>query len=126
MLDEAEELVKKINKQFPRDSQQRKDELNKAYYDILRLKAEREWEKARYYDRRKEYGAARFHYHMLESKYPQTPYADEARQRLAELQGEPDMPESRLQWLSDLFPAHTDKESKPIFGGDGFRLPWQR
>ena len=59
---------------------------------------------ARYYDRRKQYGAARFYYNLLVADYSETPHADEATTRLAEIRQEPDEPDQPLEWLVDLFP----------------------
>jgi hypothetical protein len=63
---------------------------------------------ARYYDRRGEYGAARFYYQNIVDQYADTAFSEETRNRLAEIQGEPEVPPQRLQWLVDVFPEQED------------------
>lgn len=103
-LVEAEKLIKQINRQFPQQAQEERDYLARAYAEVKLKQAEREMFKARYYDRRREYGAARHHYNRIVSDYSRTPYAEQATERLAEIGDRPDVPEQQLEWLVDMFP----------------------
>jgi hypothetical protein len=38
------------------------------------------------------------------NNYSDTPFAENARTRLEEIRGEPDVPPQRMKWLVDLFP----------------------
>ncbi|MCH5372699.1 MAG: outer membrane protein assembly factor BamD [Planctomycetes bacterium] len=107
-LDEAEKLIKQIRRQFPREAEEEREYLSRAYAEVRFQKAEREWHMARYYDRRGENGAARFYYDVVARDYTQTPFAQRAEERLAQIGGEPDVPPQRLGWLVDLFPGQED------------------
>ena len=107
-LDEAEKLIKQIRRQFPRESQEEKDFLTRAYAEVRFNKAQREWNMARYYDRRGESGAARFYYDVVANDYAETPFSRQAADRLAELGDAPAVPPQRLAWLVDMFPKEED------------------
>jgi outer membrane protein assembly factor BamD (BamD/ComL family) len=107
-LDEAEKLVKQIRRQFPREAEQEREYLARAYAEIRFKQAEREYRMARYYDRRQEYGAARFYYSLLTDEFAETRFAKEAETRLAEITDEPSVPPQRMAWLVDMFPQQED------------------
>jgi outer membrane protein assembly factor BamD (BamD/ComL family) len=115
-LNEAEKLIKQIHKQFPNEADQERQYLSRAYAKVRYQKAEREWKMARYYDRRGEYRAARFHYDILVNQYTQTPFADRARERIAAVADEPDVPPQRLSWLVNIFPD--DEDVRPLIATD--------
>jgi outer membrane protein assembly factor BamD (BamD/ComL family) len=108
-LDEGEKLIKQMRRMFPNESRNDREFLDKAAAEIRYKKAERLWKMAQYYDRRWEYGGARYHYEELLREFDDTPLADRAKQRLSEIAEEPATPPQPLQWLVDLFP-----ESDPL------------
>jgi len=107
-LDEAEKLIKQIHRQFPHEVAQEREYLTRAYAEVRKKKAEREWHMAQYRDRRGEYGAARFYYNQLARNYGDTPLAERARLRITEVANEPDVPPQRLSWLVSMFPDQDD------------------
>jgi outer membrane protein assembly factor BamD (BamD/ComL family) len=111
-LDEAEKLIKQIQRQFPQEAAQEREYLARAYAEVRFKKAEREWSLAQYYDRRGEYGAARFYYDILTREFAETPFAEKARSRMGEVASEPAVPPQRLQWLVEAFPK--EENSKPL------------
>ncbi len=111
-LDDAEELIKQIHRQFPNEAAKEREYLARAYAEVRYKKAEREWSKAKYYARRGEYGAARFYYDLLAKEYDQTPFAERAQEQIAETADKPDVPPQRLKWLIDVFPE--DEPVKPM------------
>jgi outer membrane protein assembly factor BamD (BamD/ComL family) len=111
-LDDAEKLLKQIQRQFPREAARERDYLARAYAEVRYKQAEREWSMARYYSRRGEYRAARFHYDLLRKEYSETPFAEQAQERVAAIADKPDVPPQRLQWLVDAFPE--EENVKPI------------
>jgi len=117
-LDSAEELLKRIRKQFPQEANDPKNReyLQRAYAEIRYRKAERELNYAKYYDRRGEYRAARFYYNTLAQDYSDTPFGQQANERLARIQAKPSTPPQRFGWLLALFPV--DEDVKPLFQGD--------
>jgi hypothetical protein len=71
--------------------------------------AEREWKMAEFYDRRSEYGAARFYYDRVVDQFDDTPFSEQARSRIEAIAGEPPVPPQRFEWLVRLFPdPHRD------------------
>lgn len=112
VLDEAEELVKRMFRLFPHEAEQHRTQLTAAMRDIRLKKAEREWTMAKYYDRRNEYAAARQYYQIVRTEFSDTSLAQEAAARLAEIGELPDVPPDRLKWLSNLFPE--PKRAKPL------------
>lgn len=111
-LDEAEKLIRQIQRQFPREAAQEREYLTRAYAEVRFKKAEREWNLAQYYDRRGEYGAARFYYDSLVNDYAETPFSGRAKSRMDEIADKPEVPPQRLQWLVDAFPK--EQNSKPL------------
>jgi hypothetical protein len=52
--------------------------------------------------------------------YPQTQFAEDAKTRLAAIQGEPNDPPNRLAFITDLF-EKKDKDDQPESTTDGTR-----
>lgn len=109
-LDAAEEIVKQMRRQFPKESRDDMDFLASAYKDIRMNRAIREITRARSRDRRKEYRAARTRYERVAREFADTSLAQEATARLAELQGLPDLPPQRLQVLANAFPSTSEDQ----------------
>jgi outer membrane protein assembly factor BamD (BamD/ComL family) len=113
VLDEAEQLIMHMRRAFPKECQEGENDkyLNRAYAEVRFRKAEQEWTRASYYDRRAEYGAARIHYQTVIRDYDGTGFDEKARERLSEIAGRPDVPPQRFGWLVDLF---ADGSKMPI------------
>ena len=116
VLDEAEGLIKQLVLQFPDQSREQREFLQKVAGDIRLKKAQSEYELAKYYDRRKEYGAARLTYANVVREYSDTNLAATAEKRLLALGGKPDIPKEKLQWIADLFPE--EKRPEPLIASD--------
>lgn len=112
VLDEAEELITHMRRAFPKECQEPENDetLRRAYAEVRYLKAEQEWTRASYYDKRGEYGAARIHYQNVLRDYAGTPFESRARERLGEISDRPATPPQRFTWLVDLF---DDDENLP-------------
>jgi outer membrane protein assembly factor BamD (BamD/ComL family) len=111
-LDEGEKLIKQMRRQFPRDAAQEREFLDRAFAEIRYKQAERNWRMASYYDRRAEYGGAKYYYGIVEREYDDTPFSARAKTRLGEIANEPDQPPKPLKFIADWFPE-SDK-LKPI------------
>jgi outer membrane protein assembly factor BamD (BamD/ComL family) len=111
-LDEAEELVKQLRRQFPGEAREHEEFLTKSWKDVRMNRAMREIELARYFDRREEYRAARQHYAIVARDFSDTSLSREADERLAELGEQPDKPPQRLAWLAGMFP--TPEREQPL------------
>ncbi len=110
-LDEAEELVKQMRRQFPLETREHDEFLAKAWKDVRMNRAVRTMNLARYRDRRKEFRAARVQYDKVVRDFSDTSLAREAAQRLAQIGGAPDLPPQRLKWLARIFPTDSRTQS---------------
>ncbi len=108
VLDQAEKLIQQARAQFPRQAQEEDEYLSRAFAEVRYKKAERLWAKAQFYDRRKEFRAAKHYFKKVLDEYADTPFQQRARARVAELAGEPDIPPQHLSWLVGMFPTEED------------------
>ena len=71
---------------------------------IIEEEANRLYVVGQYYEKNKNYRAARFYYKNVIDEYPRTEKSQLAKDRLAAIQNEPDMPPNHIKWLTDLLP----------------------
>ncbi len=108
-LTDAEKRVKQIVRQFPVEAESNQQEINQAFAKIRYLRAEREWHNAEYRRTKQENGSARFYYQRVLDEFSDTPFAEQARDRLTELQDQPDDPPEYFSPLIKLLGADDDK-----------------
>jgi outer membrane protein assembly factor BamD (BamD/ComL family) len=89
-LKNAEKLCEQLLTQFPDKLGTEREKVLEHRKNIEVQFAMRDMEIAEYYEKGKKNLAARQHYNSLTNKYPGTPLASEARDRLAALEGKPD------------------------------------
>jgi outer membrane protein assembly factor BamD (BamD/ComL family) len=111
-MDEAEELIKQIQRQFPQEAQEHAKYLAKAWQEVRLNKADHEWQMARYYHKRKEHAAARQYYERVRDEFGDTSLAKQAVAELEEIADAPPKPEQPLPWVASLFP--TPERQKPL------------
>jgi TolA-binding protein len=114
-LNEAEELVKQLRRQFPRQTGEKQAIIDRAYAEVRMKKAEREWNDGRYFDYRGEYGSSRHYYELIIRDYPGTPHADMARERLAAIADKPDKPPEQFDWFVKIFDPEETELPKPDY-----------
>ncbi len=112
VLEEADKLAKQLLVQFPSEVGSDRVRFEKIRAEISANRVLRDWTTAEYYAKRKEFGAARFHYREIASKYPDSDLARQSRDRIIQYQGEPDDPPVKMEWLVDAFspPSPSDKK----------------
>lgn len=115
-LNDAEKLIETIRRQFPAEADQERDFLARAYAETKFKKAEREYLTGKYFDQKAEYGAAKQYFATVVNDYGDTPFADSARTRIAELGGLPAVPPQRFEWLVEMFPR--EQNVRPIIATD--------
>jgi TolA-binding protein len=109
-LEEAKELLKQIRTQFAgRLTDEEKDRLRLAQAEVVKATEARDLRMAQYYDKTSHYGAAREYYAMISEKHGASPVAEQARERMAQIGGEPANPEQPMAWLVDLFPESRER-----------------
>ena len=69
---------------------------------IIQREAERTWTYAQYYDKKKYYGSARVYYEQILDRYPQTNFAEKAKERLVQIKDYRDKP-SNYELIEKLF-----------------------
>jgi outer membrane protein assembly factor BamD (BamD/ComL family) len=104
-MDEAEHLIRQIRVQFPHEMKQHEEFIANAWRDVRKNKALHDWTVAKYYDRRKDYGAARHYYSRIAEEYSDTSLSEEARDRAGKIADKPSKPPQKLPWLTRLFPT---------------------
>lgn len=111
-LDEAEKLIHQIRRQFPQQAAQEQEYLTRALAEVRYKKAQREWNRGEYHERRAEYAAARFYYNTVVKDFRETPFGPQAEERLVAIGGRPDVPPQRFEWLVDVFPK--EENNRPL------------
>jgi outer membrane protein assembly factor BamD (BamD/ComL family) len=111
-LDETEKLIKQTRRQFPVEAEREREFLDKAAAEIRMNKARQLLHLAKFYDRRAEYRAASHYYTRIAREFRDTPIAQQAEERLPQIEGLPPKPPQYLPWLVALFPE-SDKV-KPL------------
>jgi outer membrane protein assembly factor BamD (BamD/ComL family) len=117
-LEEAEALIEQTYRQFPDQIGEQREHLRKAYAEMRAMKAERRHEFAKYYERRGEYGGARYYYQRIVEEFPNSSLADLARTRLGEIADEPNRPPQRMEWLVNLLPEPPEQRALIPAGGE--------
>jgi outer membrane protein assembly factor BamD (BamD/ComL family) len=109
-LEEAQKLAKQLRTQFGHQlTAEEKERLRDVGAELNRQIALRDIEMATYNDNKKYYLAARHYYQRVIEQYPDSPLAEQARVRLAEIGDEPDVPPERLAWFLELVPQSRER-----------------
>ena len=109
-LEEAKKLAKQIRTQFAgRLSSEEKARLREVQGQVQASIEQRDLRLAQYYDNTEHYGAAKQIYARIGKEYGESPIAQQAKTRLAELQGAPNEPEQPLARFVGLFPENRER-----------------
>jgi outer membrane protein assembly factor BamD (BamD/ComL family) len=100
-LEEANQLIDQTLAQFSTELADERERLVKAKAEVKAQMASRDIQLAQYWDKGDHYGAAKIYYAQVIKDYPQTPFAEAAKTRMAALEGKPNEPPSRLAFLTD-------------------------
>jgi TolA-binding protein len=118
-LDDAQELIERTRRLFPEEM---KDPANREFFDnaektVRYLQAEKLWTRARYREKQRHFGGAAAYLQKILDQYPDTPFAEQAREHLVANADKPQTPPQRLAFLARLFPDA--RREKPLLGNDG-------
>lgn len=109
-LEEAKGLLKQIRTQFAgRLTDAEKDRLREAQAEVQLAIEKRDLSLAQYYENTSHFGAAKQIYARMVRDHRGSPMAQQAAERIAQLGGQPDMPETRLAWFVDMFPENRER-----------------
>ncbi|TWT92316.1 Outer membrane protein assembly factor BamD [Botrimarina colliarenosi] len=90
---------------------EQRNQLTEMRAQIARAIEERDLQMAAYYEGTEHIAAAKYYLNRVAKKNPDSPAAEQARTKLAEIQGLPDSPEVPMEWLVNLFPENKQYES---------------
>ncbi|MCC6493037.1 MAG: outer membrane protein assembly factor BamD [Pirellulales bacterium] len=111
-LDEAKVLVKQLKVQFAgKLSSDEKQLVAEADATLNRELALREFKMGQHFDNIEWYGSAKIYYAQLLEDYPNTPLAEQARTRLAAIDGEPEVPKSMLDPVLNILPESAERRA---------------
>jgi len=113
-LVEAERLMEQALRQFPQQPPEQRRRLEIVRAQITEALAKRDLNTAEFYQNKGFTDGARQYYQEIIRDYPETPIAQQAHQRLAELHGEPGLPPNRFTWISAVFPEQKDEMTDMI------------
>ena len=109
---DAKKLVKQLKVQFARElDNQERERLVTISGQLKRMLAERDLKMAKYYDDTEYYGAAKYYYANVVRDYPNTPIAEQALARYREIEVEPEVPETKFEWLVGVFPENAERKA---------------
>lgn len=109
-IEEAKVLVKQLRQQFgDKLGADERERLKTVEAQLNYEIALRDYVRAEQYDSTKHYLAARMYYAKLVQNHPDSELAGQARERLAEIADEPDLPPKRMAWFVDLFPESRER-----------------
>lgn len=102
-LEEANELITQTLAQFGPELGAERERLVKAKAEVQAQRATRDIRLAQFFDNGRHYGAAKIYYAQVIKEFPQTPFSEQAKTRLAAIEHEPDNPPNRVAFLTDWF-----------------------
>jgi tetratricopeptide (TPR) repeat protein len=120
-LKKADELMKSIARQFPKEAREQLPYLEKQAALIRNQLAERDYAMGQFYENRGENRAAKYCYEQVAENYQDTNFGDSVKEQIAVVAELPPVPKQHAKWLVDLFP--NDEEDEAIIAsGDNESL----
>jgi outer membrane protein assembly factor BamD (BamD/ComL family) len=104
-LDQADKLLNQIVRQFPKQASERREQVGEMIAEVKFRKAERLYEEAEYRNNKQEYASAVIYCDRIIDTYPDTPFAERAKEMIAKADGKPAIPTPYLHWMTYAFPT---------------------
>ena len=111
VLDEADELIDQLATQFANRVGDERQRLEEIRGKIATHRALQTWTRAEFYAKTKQFGAARPYYEQIVQDHPNSKLADQARERLANYEVQPDSPTDQFAWLDYVFPESSTQHT---------------
>lgn len=102
-LEEAKEIAEQALAQFPERLGEERATVIETRNRLYAQLAERDWAMGQFYEKKSQFGAARYYYKSLIEDYPKTELARQAEARLQAISDEPDKPVNHFEWLTETF-----------------------
>ncbi len=119
-LKAADELLDRIVRRFPKESQEQLGYLEQQATKIRNQLAERDYSMGDYYAKRGQNRAAKLEYERVAENYSDTQYGRSVSDRIADVSNKPPVPDQHAKWLVDLFPDN--EPAKPIIASRDNRV----
>ena len=119
-LNQADELLKQLNQQFPEQVREEQEYLAKEAGLVRHLLAEREWGMAKYFANQGENQAATYYYQQVAENFGDTQFAEMVGPEMNRVKDLPAKPKQQAEWLVNMFPD--DKEAKPVIASNPANL----
>ena len=116
-LRKADELMKQIVRQFPKESESQLEYLEETASSIQKKIAERDYSLGQYFEGRGENLAAKIYYEKVADQFKNTSLSDTVQQQIAEVSKKPPKPEQHGKWLINMFP-NPEAEKPVIIAGN--------
>jgi outer membrane protein assembly factor BamD (BamD/ComL family) len=104
-LIDGDEIAKQALTQFPKQLGDERSRIIEARSQMMEQRAERDWAIAKFYEKKKAYGAAKDYYRMLIRDHPGSKAAEAAEQRLVQIKDYPDEPPNYFKWVDKILPS---------------------
>ena len=111
-LRKADELMKSIVRQFPKESEEQLPYLEKQAALIRSQIAERDYSLGQYFEKRGENRAAQIYYEQVAEDFENTELGKAVEEKISEVAAKPPKPAQTAQWLVDIFP--NPEAEKPV------------
>lgn len=119
-LKAADELLDRIVRRFPKESQDQLGYLEQQATKIRNQLAERDYSLGDYYAQRGQNRAAKLAYQRVAEDYSDTQFGRSVSDRIADVSSKRPVPEQHAQWLVNLFPD--DQPAKPVIASRDDRV----
>lgn len=115
---EARQLIAQAQERYPEFTRERQDFLVRQLHGITMQQAEKDYKIADFYRRTDHPGAAYFCYDIVRRRYPNTPYAAQASQRMQEL-----LATHPIMQATAVTPASPQAPAQPPTGAEQAPMP---
>ena len=116
-MKKADELMKAIARQFPKEAREQLPYLEKQAAIIRNQLAERDFSLGKYYENRGENRAAKFYYEQVAENYQDTTFGKDVKEQIDVVAARPPVPKQHAKWLVNLFPSE-EEDGAIIAAGD--------
>ena len=111
-LRKADEIMKNIVRQFPKECEGQLEYLEEQAALIQNQIAERDYSMGQYFEGRGENRAAKIYYEKVAEKYKHTPLGESIKEQIEKVAALPPKPDQPIPWLVNAFP--NPEAAKPV------------
>jgi outer membrane protein assembly factor BamD (BamD/ComL family) len=102
-LQDAKKLGHLLQTQFAAQVPNERENIQQTLRNIDAQLAERDWSLGEFYHTTRHYTAAKYYYNEVVKQYPQSKFADLAKNRIEEVKDKPQDPKNEIEWIASKF-----------------------